>query len=391
MKNLHIYSRGFSLVELMIAMVLGVVIVGGSLTIFTGVVRSASVNQAISNLQSNARFALDMIGRDVRSAGFIGCLAERDVALNVTIEDPPTSNLTQSAVTGYVVGATSWSPGLPTAYTAPTGVGAPVSGTHALSVQYAQFPGLLLDTSMGTNTGSVVFKRNDNIALRANQLMVLSDCSSADLFSISSVAKGDTTTTVSTSSTLAKRYTVPVDYPDNTRGMPFVSTIYYIGNTGRTSDTGNTVYSLYTHSYPYTTANPPVELVEGADQLVLEFGVRQTDGSLRYVTAGATGYQANGVETVRVGLLLSSLERFSSVDETRSYVLAGKSITATESESSDSESDDTESSDSAGSDDDSDSTDTSSTTNAASLTYTSDKRMRIPFNATFNVRNRNIQ
>ncbi|MFK7993632.1 MAG: PilW family protein [Granulosicoccus sp.] len=380
MKNLSKHTSGFSLIELMIAMVLGIVIVGGCISIFTGVVRSSSLNQTVSNLQSNARFALDTIGRDVRAAGFIGCSAERNVALNVTVNNPPTTDLSRSAVTGYVVTDTTWSPQHPQSYTAAQGVGQPVPGTHALSVHYAEFPGFALESSMSSNNSSVELARRADRQLSAGQLMVVSDCSSADLFTISSVTKTNAKVTVSTGASLVKPYEISSDFPDNTRAMPFVSTIYYVGDTQRISEEGDNVYSLYAHSFPYTAANPPLELIEGVDQLVLEFGVRQTDGSMRYAVAGADGYRVEGVETVRVGLLLSSIGSYSEVDATRTYTLAGQSVSALVASSETS----TETQE-----------DPANGTPApaaptVTLSYPSSKKLRIPFNATFNVRNRNI-
>jgi len=214
---------------------------------------------------------------------------------------------------------------------------------------------------MGSAGGAIVFRRDDNIVLRTGQLMVMSDCIAADLFAVNSIARAATTLTVTPGSVLSKVYRVSAAFPENTRGLPFVSTIYYIGDTQRTTESGDAVYALYAHQYPYTSANPPVELVEGADQLVLEFGVRQSDGSLLYAIASETDYRPEGIETVRVGLLLSSIDRYTNVDANREYVLAGQSISA--------------------------SSDSSTTTGG--LTYISDQRMRMPFNATFNVRNRN--
>ncbi|MFK8081568.1 MAG: PilW family protein [Granulosicoccus sp.] len=362
-------ASGFSLVELMIAMVLGVVIVGGCISIFSGVVRSSSLNQAVSNLQSNARFALDIIGHDVRAAGFLGCAAERNVGLNVTVNDPPTTDLSRSAVAGFVVTDTVWQPQFPQAYTAPLGVGRPVPGTHALSVHYADFPGLELNESMSVSRDSMELKRREDRRLVDGQLMVVSDCNSADLFSIANVARAADTVTLVSAEPLQKSYALSTVFPGAVRAMPFVSTIYYIGDTQRTTELGDDVYSLYAHSYPYTAQNPPLELIEGVDQLALEFGVRQADGSLLYATADSADYQPEGVETVRVGMLLSSIRRFSEADTSRAYTLAGLTVIA-----------------------DSVTPDSEGAAGGAAqvLTYPNNERLRIPFNATFNVRNRNI-
>ncbi|MFK7862033.1 MAG: PilW family protein [Granulosicoccus sp.] len=374
--NLHRIS-GFSLIELMIAMVLGIVIVGGCISIFSGVIRSSTLNQTVSNLQSNARFALDILGHDVRAAGFLGCSSNRNTGLNVTVDNPPTTNLSLSAVTGYLVKEGSWTPAAPVSYTAATSIGKPVPGTHALSVHYADFPGFVLRASMETVSSDIELNPGDASRLYDGQLMVISDCNSADLFSIAGVTSTSAKLTLEPDSSLQKRYKVSASSPNAARAMPFVSTIYYVGDTQRDSESGDDVYSLFAHSYPYTTANPPLELIEGVDQLVLEFGVRQTDGSLLYVTADSVNYRAEGIETVRLGLLLSSTERFSDVNATRTYILAGQTIGA---QTSIPESTGNTAGNNPG----------DGTPEATSLTYPGDTRLRMPFNATFNVRNRNI-
>ena len=353
-------NPGFTLVELLIAMVLGLVVVGGGLYMFSGIVQSSVVNQSVSSLQSNGRFAIDLIGRDVRSAGYIGCVSDKTGALNVKISNPPTTDLGDTAITGYFVQTpTNWSPGNPDSYTAPTGAGKPVPGTYALGVQYAQFPGYKLQTSMSSASGSMVLDRNDDITIETGQAMVISDCTSADLFRASNPNNGTTSMTMSTGASLTKAYSMPEFAPESTRVMPFISTLFYVGDTQRTTSRGDSVYSLFAHSYPYTSDSDLVELVEGVDQLVVEFGIRQSDGSQLYATPDEMTFDAQDIETLKLGLLLTSFEHFGSVDVSRTYNLAGESIT------------------SAGG-------------TGTGLTYPDDNRMRMPFNATFNVRNRNL-
>ena len=353
-------SPGFTLVELLIAMVLGLLIVSGGVYMFSGIVQSSVVNQSVASLQSNGRFAIDLIGRDVRSAGFIGCVSNQNGALNTAVSNPPTTDLTETAVTGYYVqGPTNWSPDNPDSYTAPTDVGKPVSGTYALGIQYAQFPGYTLQTSMGIASDSLVLDRNDDISIEDGQMMVISDCTSADLFSASNPTGGTASMTMSTGASLTKAYSKPEYATESTRIMPFISTIFYIGDTQRTTSRGDRVYSLFAHSYPYTSDSDLVELVEGVDQLVVEFGIRQADGSQLYASPDESTFDARNIETLKIGLLLTSLEHFGSVDASRTYNLAGESITSAGGAST-------------------------------GLTYPNDNRMRMPFNATLNVRNRNL-
>lgn len=67
-------QRGLGLIELMIAMTLGLILVLGVSQIFLASKRSFVVQQQLAALQENARFVLTRISRDVRQVGMFGCL-----------------------------------------------------------------------------------------------------------------------------------------------------------------------------------------------------------------------------------------------------------------------------------------------------------------------------
>ncbi|ODU13882.1 MAG: hypothetical protein ABS91_00655 [Thiobacillus sp. SCN 64-35] len=63
-------QRGLSLVELMIAMTLGLIILFAVAAVYTGSRQSFRMQEENARLQETGRFALEMIGRSVRQAGF---------------------------------------------------------------------------------------------------------------------------------------------------------------------------------------------------------------------------------------------------------------------------------------------------------------------------------
>ena len=68
-------ARGFSLVELLLALAMGLVLVlGGSQVVIDSRATHAS-QQAAMSLQDDARFVLGKIIQDIRQAGMFGCLA----------------------------------------------------------------------------------------------------------------------------------------------------------------------------------------------------------------------------------------------------------------------------------------------------------------------------
>lgn len=71
--------RGFSLVELMIAMVLGLVLMAGVIQIFLGSKQTYSVVSAQSHSIENGRFGLFFIARSLRHAGFWGAIGQERI------------------------------------------------------------------------------------------------------------------------------------------------------------------------------------------------------------------------------------------------------------------------------------------------------------------------
>jgi len=66
-------QRGLSLVELMIAITLGMVAVAGAISIYLANRSSYKLVEGAARVQENARFAMEFMGRDLREAGGIVC------------------------------------------------------------------------------------------------------------------------------------------------------------------------------------------------------------------------------------------------------------------------------------------------------------------------------
>jgi type IV pilus assembly protein PilW len=71
MKN-NKYAYGFTLVEIMVAMVIGVIVLGGALSMQSGTRNTQQMNEARMDMVADARFAISMISHDLRHAGMWG-------------------------------------------------------------------------------------------------------------------------------------------------------------------------------------------------------------------------------------------------------------------------------------------------------------------------------
>jgi Tfp pilus assembly protein PilW len=63
-------QAGLSIIELMVALVLGLLLMTGVLQVFLASKQTFATNEAISRLQENGRFGLDFIARSARMAGY---------------------------------------------------------------------------------------------------------------------------------------------------------------------------------------------------------------------------------------------------------------------------------------------------------------------------------
>ena len=77
-KNLCNRSRGFSLVELLVAITIGAIILAGAITLFVNNRDTYKTTNELSRLQETARYALGMMVKDIRMAGYFGCADRLD-------------------------------------------------------------------------------------------------------------------------------------------------------------------------------------------------------------------------------------------------------------------------------------------------------------------------
>ncbi len=81
-------QRGLSLIELLIALVLGLAVLVGLSSVYVAVKQSFRFQETTGRLQEDATFALDSMARDLRMAGSAGCMGINKVA---NAAPPPTS------------------------------------------------------------------------------------------------------------------------------------------------------------------------------------------------------------------------------------------------------------------------------------------------------------
>lgn len=363
---------GMSLVELLIAMTLGLILISGMIAVFAGNKRSSDLNTAMADIQENARFALESLSSDIRMSGFQGCVDINRGKPQIIGTNIPTTDLYATATMGSVIGDSQlWSPSPPIGFV-PANHDA-IAGSHALSVQFgspATYPlvqpvgvGGIPDRAAPIIINTTPGISRDEFNMSAGDFAIISNCVGADVIRVSSVTEASNSATIGHTAPYNDSGALNFDFTNDasTKFMRFVSRVYYVGDTGLKNDNGDDITALYQQSLPYgnPALNPPTELIRGVENMRIAFGIRTGAQSLTYVEPDDPKYDPRLVESVRIGLLLNSYDRISQSDDINTYVLAGQPIVAKD----------------------------SGATNASGE-HEKDKRYRLAFNTTIKIRNR---
>ena len=69
-------NGGFTLIEVMVAIVIGAVLSAASIGLLVNSKGTYELQDDLARLQENARFGLEAIARDIRMAGYFGCMGD---------------------------------------------------------------------------------------------------------------------------------------------------------------------------------------------------------------------------------------------------------------------------------------------------------------------------
>ncbi|MDP5240740.1 prepilin-type N-terminal cleavage/methylation domain-containing protein [Uliginosibacterium sp. 31-16] len=178
-------QRGFSLVELMIALVLGLIVVGGSLAVFASQRVTMRLSGEMADVQADGRVVLDALARDLRTAGDFGCWP---------VSNPPISKLVNAAVFDETAGGLAGYDGptsLPSA-SGPFGVATVRSAALDTNSDIVSISGVFgslsqLKSGMTDQSAALVLKQPTQ-SFQANDVAVITDCVNWSKFQVTSVA-----------------------------------------------------------------------------------------------------------------------------------------------------------------------------------------------------------
>lgn len=276
-------QRGLSLIELMIALLIGSILLVGVIQVFSASRTAYQLSDGLARTQENARFAVDYLQRDTRMGGHWGCVSDQshlqtvgamvnhigvtDGPLNFAVSvqgfDAAGTAPTQSVTIGAYAGG--WSPGLPTWL---QGLN-PSAGSDILVLRFLSNQGAPINAISGTGPTTFTVPATRWTALTTDgvaspRLFGVADCSYVDIFQASNVNAGAGTVQVATN---ASRYTAQPS--GQTVLYRAESLVYYVapGAGGQRS-----LWRARHNGTSYASE----ELVEGVESLQLLYGLDRT-------------------------------------------------------------------------------------------------------------------
>lgn len=323
-------SRGLSLIELMVAIVIGSILILGVVQVFAASRAAYQLSEGMSRTQENARFAIDYLQHDLRMAGHFGCVNDQSHLQTVGALQPhfapgadPALNFSTS-IQGYEANSTAptnsvtigapaagWVPALPAKVSQLN----PLPGSDIVTLRFLSSQGAPL-TGVASVGGSTTFTvptgrwgalTTEGVANPV--LFGVADCSFVDIFRASGVNAGGGQVTTNVA---IDRYTAQPS--GQTVLYRAESLVYYVG-TGASGEPA--LFRARFNGTDYLTE----ELVEGVESLQLLYGqdrvtdltAAQPSGFIDVTATAATIGTAEAnwrrVGSVSVGLVMRSPDR----------------------------------------------------------------------------------
>lgn len=294
-------QHGMTLVELMVAMTIGLVLTVGLGQVYLGTRNVYRVNENAARLQENGRFAIDELSRDIRMAGFAGCSNKTKIN-NIVLSQAAWVTF-GTPLLAYDTVPTSPFIGIPSAQVYPN--------TDVIRIQRAASTGARLDGNLDPNNANI--KIQNNLAqFKTGEIIVVSDCVNTDVFQATSVSNsnGNAPTTITHASSGNTVNKLSKVYQDQTDVMRFVNNLYYIGSG---ADPFCPQRSLCRKSLSGNVLDTASVLANDVENMQIKVGEDlNIDGDNaanradRYVDPGTASINWDNVVSVKLELLLSS-------------------------------------------------------------------------------------
>lgn len=332
---------GVTLIELMIAVTLGLLVTGAIVQVFIGNRETYAFNEGLSRLQENGRFAVDTLSYRIRLAGYFGCLWGIPVTNNLNSAGDISFNFEQGLAgfeasgtgAGELFSATAknpangtdaddWSPALPADL-----VGSVVPGSDVIVVRSGSSASHSLMSPFST-AGSVFVNATAD-EYRIGEIAIAADCQQASVFQVTSVTDSGSGirldhVATGTPGNATVSWGTNQQYGSGAELLKAETWIYYVGARGDGEPPSLFQRRLEANAVTVTAAAVPEEIVGSVDTLQALYGIDAAlDGAVdEYVTADLVTDWSQ-VVTVRIGLVVRSPQEYGTETNFQSYDVNG--------------------------------------------------------------------
>lgn len=360
-------QAGLSLIELMIALLIGLLLLLGVVQVFSASSNAYRLAKAQARLQEGGRFAMDYLSRDLRMAGHMGCSSDtiltRDGSSLLTTRTTFGAGADAAlqfnfAVRGY--GANGTTPGTTVTLSSTPTVGGSftpalpaqiaaaltnrVAGSDILVLRYLEGQGLPIATAV--NGATPTFAISPSAAdwtlfkggIAAPGLFGITTCDNAIVFQAAAVSPA-ASVSVGATALNAGLANVNFKFPQGAELYRAESEVYYVGLNSQTQRPS--LYRVrFTAAPGGALTTQSEELVEGVENMQLLYGQDQAAGTTPSgaVTQLLTAAQVDAsmgdpekawrrVVSVQIGLVMASPEPASAAQATADNRLTTQGVT----------------------------------------------------------------
>jgi type IV pilus assembly protein PilW len=324
----RLQQQGFGLVEVMVAITLGLLLTAAVLQLFVSNNTTYRTTNSVGVVQDNARFAQDTLSKELRMTGYRGCLSKQNVAITNTLNSATTLSYDFTAgLRGYNDLTASLPSELSTHL---TGDPKPLAKSDLLLIQGPSSEPIAI---VANNDASQLFAAPSAMTLlNDGDIALVTDCSKARIFQITGLtaAGGVVSVTHSDTGSYVPGNNSVLSWDPNNKNelfgtnaelMSYQTATYYLATNTATGQPA---------LYRKIDGNPATPLLDYVFDLQILYGVdtngdRQTDS---YQTANNVSNWGN-VLTIKVQLLLGS-EDAGIVPKKQSVTFNGTTFTATD-------------------------------------------------------------
>lgn len=312
---------GLSLLELMIAMVLGLTVMSGVISVLMVSKSNFTTEIAIAGLQENARNAIKFMTEEIRMAGYSTCQNSFAKKANIIKGSLNKWYLNGVGIQGYEqFDRDSGRLTFPAEFNKKA-----IPHSDAIIIRRGEYSDLLISSDHANDSSTLLLNKSHDIQKGEIVILASVDCQQLGLFQVSNPsnkAKNATTLAYSPGSIapgncrqkLAGNLNCRTGssqnhtYPGGSQVMRLKSTAFYIGESAF-NDSPALYQEILTISKQAITTTSQ-ELVQGVENMQISYGLDNVgdDGAVdQYMNADAARINWNKVVCVRLSLRLRSL------------------------------------------------------------------------------------